>query len=1662
MNHTDSDSGSEGGGTRRRVHRRDSADRTGTPVDRERNRDRDRDRDGRRRDRESRGRDAVRGRDWDAPGATAADPAVRLQRTAGNRAVRRAVRWRREQRTDAHEPRADAHEQRTDAHGAEGAPEASPPFPSGAGKPLPEETRTLFEGRFGRSFEDVRVHAGPGAASVTRALGADAVTRGSDVYFGAGRYRPGGAAGRGLLAHELAHAVQQPDRTGAAAHSGARVTVPGDPLERRARTATRRIAAGRAVDASALGTAAKPVVARQATGQSTVPVGPTRPTQSGREGGGPDGGGRRDGVGSESGGGPGGAAADRNRLDLQGSGSVDAAAIAERLPEGETSGSVPVRFGTVASGTIEVHEEADGTYSTSGRESIRFTHPALDPVERQQGVAPVLRVGLDSNALSGFVSLSGAEFAEDSSKALVDWVAANPALMGWTGLDQVAFPSVENTIEGGQLTLLASGFTFRLGGFADGSGEFGLAGETVVFSADATVAVEGLTETALTLRRTESGALTGSVRVPVAYEQFEGEVFASFGNGTVSMEGTAAYAGEKFGGTVTLLVTDAETATQVARRQLGPDAVRSSAEETAGEETEPGREPAAGPKPGPRALAGYGTLEVNLTEWLAGTADVVVDGNGEVTVVGEVAPPAEITLFEQEDFVYEFPRVEVTAIYGVPVVGNLNVFANVGVDAIAKLGPGTLYDIALEGTYSTDPDVYQDYSLAATMNVSAFAGVRLRAEGGAGVTIVAHDLKAGVGIEGTAGVRGYVEARPTIGYREVADPSRGKAGQFFIAGHMEIAARPAVGLAGDLFVELDSPWASPAPDETWTWPIGELEYPLPGEFGIGADVDYVLGSGEAPDVEFGEVDFDSEKFMTDLMNDDVPRGAGAPKRTEGQFTDEGKADSRPSVGKERSSGSGSVKKPPTKRGGGSKRRPGDRATGRQGGRGDDVPAPGVEKRWQGGMRALMDLSNRSRDDALTRAELKAELARIDRRYRFSTLRVAAAGSDWEVRAAMNPDETFTVEAAGDERPENDRETDETAAEERLTERDVDGMVESDLPRRGGLPDWAQRGAILVGGVATALAVLLGAAPPGAGRFQSEALRREESRSQAVSLPEPAAASAEPPSSSTPDLVAFEALVAERRQELEGEFDAERGAIDARAREVRDRVGTLESRIWAVEAFRRRATRGYEARLDAINEARERRFQKLERGSDGPLDETTRKRVNAGYDRELDSVKASMDEIASETAAERGELESRILELKRTLERLTEQRREVDAREQSVLETFAATVARRREQVKARGGRYTGSSVVSGGAASGEGGTGGARRSAGTRTGTGGEARRTAGSGAGVGSGSRGRQRDRRERDRSSESADARERSSGGRETARGSGDGTGAGEAGGFGGEGGPTTAEEAFGGLGEELGLESEAPEPTGTVAERTRESVRLAREAGWIDEEGRPVRDESGRAVGPGAAAQPHARAGAVREELGVSGTGDRAKESAHVVPQAFVEQLPGYSTGQAKTVLMPKGVHASLDSTWKEWAKRERRAGETTTTVRDAYRALVRAIHSTSALSADEQGALQQVLDQELFSEQGLDPDRELALPYPNLTPGESGSRSRSPERAARYPEVEDELLGERADAVPESTLKRLGYYRKPNATPTQIVRRRADDAVYPKLTVEEETGDIVLAD
>jgi hypothetical protein len=77
------------------------------------------------------------------------------------------------------------------------------------GQALDPQARAFMEPRFGHSFAGIRVHDDAVAGRSAQAIGALAYASGQHVVFAPGQYQPGSRQSLTLLAHELAHTVQQ-------------------------------------------------------------------------------------------------------------------------------------------------------------------------------------------------------------------------------------------------------------------------------------------------------------------------------------------------------------------------------------------------------------------------------------------------------------------------------------------------------------------------------------------------------------------------------------------------------------------------------------------------------------------------------------------------------------------------------------------------------------------------------------------------------------------------------------------------------------------------------------------------------------------------------------------------------------------------------------------------------------------------------------------------------------------------------------------------------------------------------------------------------------------------------------------------------------------------------------------------------------------------------------------------------------------------------------------------------------------------------------------------------------------------------------------------------------------------------------------------------------
>jgi len=672
---------------------------------------------------------------------------------------------------------------------------------------------------------------------------------------------------------------------------------------------------------------------------------------------------------------------------------------------GSGGADIRVKFGNIskAGGTIRIASSDGSRFHTVPRV------PSAIPIDHELFAGPLgeinpqLRIQIEDSQISGWAAPAA---ALDAAHALDRLIAeAGPAL-GLGGFDLSAL-RLQNAIEAGVFRFgTPRPVAVQLAGWVAMQLDLGLENDAVRLRATGDVNVRGLARGSLVIARDGKG-VTGSAEMAAQLARFSGKVTATYASGALSIQGTLDYATEKLRGSLTVVVMEASEAEKAARAQIDPQHLAVQSAEATGEGAQPQRH--GGAKSGrhgtgERGVAGWGELDFAFTDWLTGKAKAIIDPAGDITIIGKIAPPKSIELMAERAYSARLLDASITARYGLPYVADIHAGIGIQLGAIARLGPAVLTDIAVEGTYSTNPAAQTAFAITGALRISAYAGLNLRFEGKAGLTLLDHHVDLGAAVTGTAGVKGYAEARPTLGYREKADPAAGKKGEYVLQGHLELAAQPFLELGGELFVRLDSPWWSPAPDQTWTWPLFSLAYALSGEFGIAADVEHVIGSGQPPELHWGKAAFDAGKFTDSLLDRQIPEKRGGGDAQKPAAWKGAAAPASPAApGAARAPG-GAAKAPGTAE-------PKAGAGGAKAAKGGQTPdearnvpkTPDASRRWLEGMKALAELHDRAEKDPETPAEIHQHLAAIKQRFGFTRLESRHQGGYWIITAALNPE-----------------------------------------------------------------------------------------------------------------------------------------------------------------------------------------------------------------------------------------------------------------------------------------------------------------------------------------------------------------------------------------------------------------------------------------------------------------------------------------------------------------------------------------------------------------------------------------------------------------------------------------------------------------------------------
>lgn len=632
-------------------------------------------------------------------------------------------------------------------------------------------------------------------------------------------------------------------------------------------------------------------------------------------------------------------------------------------------GKVHVTIPNLADGWIEVtmipSKTPDGEpkyKATKGKNFISATGITVFAPITAEGYEPVVVIDLSPDgAVSGHLNFAqGTKLAFPNASGLLSFIDKHKDKLGLLGIGNIQ-ASITNTLEGGVLKVSANDLSVSVDGYLDASGSLGVANNQFTFDVTSNISLKGIVNGDFNVKRDESGKLNGSVTLAAEIAGAKGSVTVLYVDGAVTIKGSAGYETEKFSGTITIAFGDEATIKQLTSAEKGVEAPQEGGDA-------PGAAEKAGPKAkGSQKFAAWGDVEARFTSWLTGKGKIVIDEMGYVTLIGEIAPPAEVVLMEQKEKKVRIFYFQAEAGYGVPLLGTVGLFIGVGMDFIASFGPLVLKNISVKGKYSTDPAVMQEFSITGSLNINAFAALRLFAQAGIKLTLLGHDVKAGVEVGAAAGVKAYAEATPTFEYKETPGAG-GKVGEAWLKGHLEAAAQLFLQLNGSFFVEVDAPWWSPVSDDRWDYPIGEVQYPLGKSLGIGGDVAWKVGDPNMPELKMSPVEFDPDKFSQDIMADPPKgkKGDSEAKQAAKWEDNSPKKEDKKDPALSPDSPKPEKKKEPTK---------------------EEIAKLSPEERFVRAMKVVGDYADAHREKPVTQKNLEKKLAEIKNKYKLDELKI---------------------------------------------------------------------------------------------------------------------------------------------------------------------------------------------------------------------------------------------------------------------------------------------------------------------------------------------------------------------------------------------------------------------------------------------------------------------------------------------------------------------------------------------------------------------------------------------------------------------------------------------------------------------------------------------------
>lgn len=738
----------------------------------------------------------------------------------------------------------------------------------GRGNVLPKNVRNQMESSFGADFSNVRIHNDSHAAQMNKELHSQAFTHGSDIYFNEGKYDAKSSSGTRLLAHELTHTMQQgastSNRQSVQATQKKIQTYPqvGEQLPSTDKQATYYSYRNDVVDIKGMGT-----------------------FEPGR------------GLGNY---------------------------IASLWENGQEA-PVNIKFGSLAAGYIWVKQS--GSYYSKeciyipaslfwGVEVCRdtppessnyyakpqvipFEHPDIDTSERNGTLVLIVRI--DSGVIWGMLGWIEGK-TKDNIEPLLDAHLAStepgkfyPLIFGveHDGKKFEPNPSVQftNILTDGFLKFFFSG-DLNVDHQQKLSSNFILFNDFSIWTGKLKTDIQGAEEFELPIERTPQGYLSGESDGLSLNKSWKGEGFTvdaglhiSYVNANLFVTGTASYKSKRASGSITITISDQETAQQLFLKHLPVKQAEAPPAESFEDTALPDKEK-------PLALTAWGQFHLTLIDKLKkleADAAFVVSPEGYVVTAGQVKLQKDFTLMDRLERTWKLAEIEENIrfwVWGAPV----KLSARGELTAGYGIGDITFAEIIASGVYSTHPLYPSELCISGTVDMPADLWAKLAVTlaaaidlgyGKYGFTLV----EAGGTVTGKAELNAYVRAKPAIGIikKQGENPDYCVGGKLYVGGQLQFGLSADFGFSVFKKVEVDG---EEKEEKKGSKNLIDTKWTI-GDFGVELAVEYILGSGEKPEFTYSGKAFDEAAFLRALWKGKSNKAKRDEAALKGGFEQEG-------------------------------------------------------------------------------------------------------------------------------------------------------------------------------------------------------------------------------------------------------------------------------------------------------------------------------------------------------------------------------------------------------------------------------------------------------------------------------------------------------------------------------------------------------------------------------------------------------------------------------------------------------------------------------------------------------------------------------------------------------------------------------------------------------